>query len=637
MKKDTYLFNDEVEYAFKAYSRYERRKTEKRTFDRYVVVTNHISIENVLFSLIKQIERPLEVYTVSKTNKNFGINEKLLDNQVYDISHLDFDKYDNTCFIFLVDTDIEDSMWMSCLENYKNCLHKEKNLLIVGEVIPALPDIPGGIHSLAEREYSFFIEKYLQGKDSFIIELERKCRETAKTNENIILLRFDNIYSSQGFLVKGFDLNSIVKEVLADHQKIVIQNDDYTKEFSLISASDAAVCVLGAALRANKGNVFNVVKDTLSIGAIKKQLFEDYSNLVPMETEILTYTASDIKYRRLDSTKFFHQTKIKKYISRSFRENFYLACSGIYDLDYDISRNLGVYQGKLQRLKQEELEMLEEVKRICQKHGIQYFLTAGSLIGAVRNNKSIPWDDDLDIGMLREDFEKFREVAPKELNEKYHYSSWITDPNVHYYFDKIRLKDTYFSTIYSSNFELIDGIFVDFIIYDQIANTKLFQKLHSFFLRLMYYLLSLKWLDRVPEKHHLAASILHPLLKLVSFRFLHKTYDFVAKFYFNKKHQINLIDGGTKKHLGPFPRSYLTEIEWVEFDGIEVPIPVHYDEFLSFFQGSNFRKLPPLSMRKVTHQFGRLDLGKYLFTNTPEESFREVNIKGELFEEESET
>ncbi len=64
-------------------------------------------------------------------------------------------------------------------------------------------------------------------------------------------------------------------------------------------------------------------------------------------------------------------------------------------------------------------KLLIEVDRICKKHGITYFLWAGTLLGAVRHNDFIPWDDDVDVAMKRADYEKFLAVAPGELGDKF--------------------------------------------------------------------------------------------------------------------------------------------------------------------------------------------------------------------------
>lgn len=72
---------------------------------------------------------------------------------------------------------------------------------------------------------------------------------------------------------------------------------------------------------------------------------------------------------------------------------------------------------KMKRIWQTELAMLDEVDRICRKHGLRYFLVHGSLLGAVRHKGFIPWDDDLDIAMPRKDYDRFAELAETELPE----------------------------------------------------------------------------------------------------------------------------------------------------------------------------------------------------------------------------
>lgn len=73
----------------------------------------------------------------------------------------------------------------------------------------------------------------------------------------------------------------------------------------------------------------------------------------------------------------------------------------------------------LQDVQRVNLKLLVEVDRVCRKLGISYFLDSGTLLGAVRHHGFIPWDDDIDIAMKRDDFEKFVQAAPNELGEDY--------------------------------------------------------------------------------------------------------------------------------------------------------------------------------------------------------------------------
>ena len=106
----------------------------------------------------------------------------------------------------------------------------------------------------------------------------------------------------------------------------------------------------------------------------------------------------------------------------------------------------------LRQLQLLELEILLEVDRVCKKHNITYYLGEGSLLGAIRHNGFIPWDDDIDILMKREDYEKFLQIAPVELGKDYFLQNSFSEKNFWVFFSKVRLlRKTDFNQLDISN------------------------------------------------------------------------------------------------------------------------------------------------------------------------------------------
>ncbi len=112
-----------------------------------------------------------------------------------------------------------------------------------------------------------------------------------------------------------------------------------------------------------------------------------------------------------------------------------------------------------------ELEILLEVDRICREYEIPYFLDSGTLLGAVRHKGFIPWDDDIDIGMLRSDYERFLSIANRELGSEYFLQTYRTD-GAPIMFAKVRKKGTTFVEFRLRNIPMEHGLFIDVFPYD---------------------------------------------------------------------------------------------------------------------------------------------------------------------------
>ncbi|MBO5115235.1 MAG: LicD family protein [Peptococcaceae bacterium] len=270
------------------------------------------------------------------------------------------------------------------------------------------------------------------------------------------------------------------------------------------------------------------------------------------------------------------------------------------------------YHGKLKTIQSVLFQILCEIDRICKKYSIPYFLAGGTLLGAVRHQGFIPWDDDLDVMMLRQDYEKFLTVVQNELPEQLFLQTPSTEDGNHYLISKIRLSDTVFSSEYLMNFpKLHNGIFVDVIAQDYTANSLLGQKLHLKLSLLARGLVFKKWSGQSAAAKGKEYAVFDLVKGIFSFRALERFQHCVLTLFAKRPGRKYLYDSmGMNISKGAYPARWLSGQVNITFGGQEFPAPVEYDSYLRYLYGEYMQPVP-VTQRRNSHGVPWVDLGLY--------------------------
>ena len=122
----------------------------------------------------------------------------------------------------------------------------------------------------------------------------------------------------------------------------------------------------------------------------------------------------------------------------------------------------------LKHLQEVQLMMLKDFIEICEKNNINYFAIGGTLLGAIRHEGFIPWDDDIDVIMFRKDFEKLNNHMTNNSNEKYHLINVLNEETYHYTWARFNLKNTLLEEWWADQVNYKVNIFIDIFIMDNI-------------------------------------------------------------------------------------------------------------------------------------------------------------------------
>lgn len=254
-----------------------------------------------------------------------------------------------------------------------------------------------------------------------------------------------------------------------------------------------------------------------------------------------------------------------------------------------------------------ELEMLIELDRICRKYDIQYFLLAGTVLGAIRHKGFIPWDDDIDVGMMRDEYERFIRICPQELDSKYFLQTYKSDPNYPCLFAKLRKNGTTFIEKEVAKINMHHGIYIDIFPIDNIPNGDFSRLFH----KCLLFLLEAIRISRTPALClgsraivRVLATILHPFSRMVSKRLTDNIENFIATMY-NGKHTecvgtifaFGILEYTTRITV---KRDYFSFPCKLKFEGYSFPVPGMWDEYLTHLY-KDYLKLPPDEQRVPPH------------------------------------
>lgn len=254
-----------------------------------------------------------------------------------------------------------------------------------------------------------------------------------------------------------------------------------------------------------------------------------------------------------------------------------------------------------------ELEALTELQKFCKTNGINFFLRGGSVMGAVKYNGFVPWDDDADIAIIRKDYNKLIDLSSsKEWSEKFYIVNYKDNPEIHCYFPRVLLKENVRIKMGLPKNNKLGLTVIDILPIDGTPNSSILREIYFFWIY-FYRALAAVWtmdIDETVNMHDSKKKIVLKILKKIG----------ITKFYsqvgiYNKldklytKHSIK-----DSRYIGTITGSlYKKEIllkEWwgngieMKFENQKFLVPQNYDEYLKQLYGDNYLTYTPSVAQK---------------------------------------
>lgn len=261
---------------------------------------------------------------------------------------------------------------------------------------------------------------------------------------------------------------------------------------------------------------------------------------------------------------------------------------------------------QVEHLQKVILSIAKDIDILCRENNIKYYLLGGSALGAIRHKGFIPWDDDFDIVMNAENYDKFIEVCHSKLDcNKYYFQEGLKNWPLPY--SKIKLKGTHVKEHEGFGDSNSDGIFIDVFKMDNVSNNKLIAYWQYFCGKLfLSYQLSIRTYKTATLKKRLLLLMSFPLKIKFIRQFIYRQ---VTKFNDKETNYYGIFFGRTRLKNSFIEKSLFGNPTYMPFEDYKLPLAEHYHEFLTQMFG-DYMKLPPIEQRQGSHLIS-VDFGKY--------------------------
>ena len=254
------------------------------------------------------------------------------------------------------------------------------------------------------------------------------------------------------------------------------------------------------------------------------------------------------------------------------------------------------------RLKEVEIELLDELDRVCKLLNIKYYMVGGTLLGAVRHKGFIPWDDDIDVVMFRKDLGLLEKEGIHLFDKKYFLQTENTDKYYPLMTSKLRKNNTVFlEECMSSHVKSHKGIFIDIFPLDDISdvnNEKI--KRHVKYMKIITTILCEKTGYHFDVKWY--TKLLSYMIGLIGINNLKKIRNYLMTYENDNGFNYSTIYASNYGFIKQFRNKeiYGDGIR-IRFENGEYLAPIRYIDFLVQLFGENYMDLPPIEKRVTRH------------------------------------